>query len=107
MKTRTTAALLTLACVAGLIGGCATGRREIDPGLSDPALQPSVEREFRAAWIATVANINWPSEPGLSTRQQQQEALDLLDLLAQSNFNAAVFQVRPQCDAMYASQLEP
>lgn len=107
MKTRTTAALLTLACVTGLIGGCATGRREIDPGLSDPALQPSVEREFRAAWIATVANINWPSEPGLSTRQQQQEALDLLDLLAQSNFNAAVFQVRPQCDAMYASQLEP
>ena len=108
MKTHNTAALLTLACVASLIASCATtGRRELDAGLPDPTLQPSVEREFRAAWIATVANINWPSEPGLSTRQQQQEAVELLDLLAQSNFNAAVFQVRPQCDALYASQLEP
>ena len=107
MKTPTTAALLTLACVLSLIASCATGRREMDPGLHDPSLQPTVEREFRAAWIATVANINWPSEPGLTTRQQQEEAIDLLDLLAHNNFNAAVFQVRPQCDAMYASQLEP
>ncbi len=28
--------------------------------------QPQVAREFRAAWVATVANINWPTEPGLA-----------------------------------------
>ncbi|SDR91356.1 glycoside hydrolase family 10 protein [Christiangramia echinicola] len=63
--------------------------------------------EFRAAWIATVANINWPSKSGLSTYQQQQEALKLLDFLKSHNFNAVIFQVRPQADALYQSELEP
>lgn len=68
---------------------------------------PSVLREFRAAWVATVANINWPSKPGLTTEQQQSEAISLLDFLQQNNFNAVVFQARPQCDALYQSNLEP
>lgn len=63
--------------------------------------------EFRAAWVATVANINWPSKPGLSTIAQQQEAIKLLDLLKENNFNAVIFQVRPQADALYESELEP
>jgi uncharacterized lipoprotein YddW (UPF0748 family) len=68
---------------------------------------PNAEREFRAAWVATVANINWPSKPGLSVSQQKKEAVDLLDLLFKNNFNAVIFQVRPQCDALYQSDLEP
>ncbi len=68
---------------------------------------PSAPREFRAAWIATVANINWPSKPGLSSEEQQKEALLLLDYLQEHHFNAAIFQVRPQADALYYSQLEP
>ncbi|MCB0548014.1 MAG: DUF1343 domain-containing protein [Phaeodactylibacter sp.] len=68
---------------------------------------PTAEREFRAAWVATVANINWPSKPGLPVAQQKEEALALLDLLADNNFNAVIFQVRPQADALYASALEP
>ena len=63
--------------------------------------------EFRAAWVATVANINWPSKGGLSTYQQQQEAIKLLDFLQSHNFNAVIFQVRPQADALYKSDLEP
>ncbi len=66
-----------------------------------------VTREFRAAWVATVANINWPSKPGLSTEQQQKEAIALLNFLQQHNYNAVVFQVRPQADALYKSELEP
>lgn len=66
-----------------------------------------VPREFRAAWVATVANINWPSKPGLSVEQQQKEAIALLDSLESLHFNAVVFQVRPQADALYASELEP
>ena len=37
---------------------------------------PTAMREFRAAWVATVANINWPSKSGLSTAQQQKEAIE-------------------------------
>jgi len=63
--------------------------------------------EFRAAWVATVANINWPSKSGISTSEQQREALKLLDFLEAHNFNAVIFQVRPQADALYDSNLEP
>jgi len=63
--------------------------------------------EFRAAWVATVANINWPSKAGLSSSEQQKEALKLLDFLEAHNFNAVIFQVRPQTDALYDSELEP
>jgi uncharacterized lipoprotein YddW (UPF0748 family) len=69
--------------------------------------QPKVMQEFRAAWIASVANINWPSKPGLSTAEQQREAIVLLDLLKSLNFNAAILQIRPQADAMYKSEIEP
>ena len=68
---------------------------------------PPVMREFRAAWVATVANINWPSKAGLSTSEQQREALVLLDFLKKHNYNAVIFQVRPQADALYQSDLEP
>lgn len=69
--------------------------------------QPQALREFRAAWVASVANINWPSKPGLSTEQQQKEAVFLLDFLKDNNFNAVILQVRPQTDALYKSDLEP
>ena len=66
-----------------------------------------VEKEFRAAWVATVANINWPSKPGLSTAEQQKEAIAQLDFLKAHHFNAVIFQVRPMADALYDSKLEP
>lgn len=69
--------------------------------------QPKTEREFRAAWVATVANIDWPSKPGLTTAEQQAEAIVILDSAALLNLNAIIFQVRPQCDALYNSKLEP
>lgn len=72
-----------------------------------PEPHPEVPREFRAAWVATVANINWPSKPGLPVEQQKAEALVLLDLLKETHFNAVIFQVRPQGDALYSSELEP
>jgi uncharacterized lipoprotein YddW (UPF0748 family) len=68
---------------------------------------PKVMQEFRAAWIATVANINWPSKPGLTVAEQKQEAINLLNLLQRLNFNAAILQVRPQADALYKSDIEP
>ncbi|HSO78420.1 MAG TPA: family 10 glycosylhydrolase, partial [Bacteroidales bacterium] len=84
---------------------CVTARPAVT---GDPSGRtPSAEREFRAAWVATVANINWPSKPGLPVADQKREALELLDLLYKNHFNAVVFQVRPHTDAMYKSELEP
>jgi len=56
---------------------------------------PPPAREFRGAWLATVANIDWPSQPGLPVDRQKQELISLLDRAAQLHFNAVLFQVRP------------
>lgn len=74
---------------------------------STAAAPPLPPREFRAQWIATVANIDWPSKPGLSTEQQKRELIALLNRAEQLKLNAIIFQVRPACDAMYASSNEP
>lgn len=68
---------------------------------------PTPQREFRAAWIATVANIDWPSKKGLSTEQQKQELIALLDKAVDLNLNAVILQIRPAADALYASRIEP
>ncbi len=63
--------------------------------------------EFRAAWVATVNNIDWPSRPGLGAGQQKQEAITMLDMLQKNGINAVIFQGRPAGDAFYPSELEP
>jgi len=68
---------------------------------------PQPAREFRGAWLVTVANKDWPSKPGLPVEQQKAELTELLDRAAQLKLNAIIFQVRPACDAMYESSLEP
>ena len=73
----------------------------------DPTTIPETPREMRAAWIATVANIDWPSEPGLPVAQQKAELRSLLNRAVQLNLNAVFFQVRPAADALYESSLEP
>ncbi|NEO84467.1 MAG: family 10 glycosylhydrolase [Spirulina sp. SIO3F2] len=65
------------------------------------------QREFRGAWVASVWNLNFPSKKGLPTAQQQQEIRTILDRLQDLGFNALIFQVRPEGDALYSSQLEP
>ncbi len=65
------------------------------------------KREFRAAWIATVVNLDWPSSPFLTTDQQKQELIEMLDGLKETGINVAIFQIRSECDAMYQSSIEP
>jgi uncharacterized lipoprotein YddW (UPF0748 family) len=68
---------------------------------------PSVLREFRGAWVASVANIDWPSKPALSTWEQQSELISILNRCVALNLNAVVLQVRPAADALYDSPYEP
>ena len=63
---------------------------------------------FRGAWIATVANIDWPSEGAVGdSAKQQAEMIFLLDSLRSIGINAIIFQVRPTADALYYSEYEP
>lgn len=63
--------------------------------------------EFRAAWVASVENIDWPSKKGLSTDSQKTEFTRLLDMHRRNGLNAVVVQVRPATDAFYPSPYEP
>lgn len=70
--------------------------------------QLKAEISFRGAWIATVANIDWPNTESVGyPATQQQELIDMLDSLQAIGINAVIFQVRPTADALYWSELEP
>jgi uncharacterized lipoprotein YddW (UPF0748 family) len=53
----------------------------------------TMEEEFRAVWIATVNNIDWPSSNTAAPAQQQQELIEILDTIQRLNMNAVIFQV--------------
>ena len=72
------------------------------------ALTVRAEISFRGAWIATVANIDWPSVEAVGNKEKQQaEMVWILDSLARLGINAVIFQVRPTADALYYSKYEP
>lgn len=68
---------------------------------------PRPVREFRAAWVATVDNIDFPTRKALTAEQQMAELIQSLELAKSLKLNAIIFQVRPQCDALYKSKIEP
>lgn len=111
--------LLSLAS-APLLAACATppAPAPAPPGEAAPVPAPAASapaaplpqappREWRAAWVATVANIDWPSKPGLSAEAQQAEIRSLCDTAAGIGLNALILQVRTSADALYESTLEP
>jgi len=63
--------------------------------------------EFRGVWLATVVNIDFPSSKNLSTEQQKDEFIKLLDMHKRNGMNAVIVQIRPAADAFYPSQYEP
>jgi uncharacterized lipoprotein YddW (UPF0748 family) len=98
-------AIYALLFCALFLAGCA--QVTAPPGASSATTAPPVPREFRAAWIATVANIDWPSKKGLTVEQQKIEIIRIVDRARELNLNALIFQVRPAADALYPSLLEP
>ena len=73
----------------------------------DSAKNPPPKREFRAVWIATVNNIDWPSKAGLPVAAQKKEFRAILDKALAIGLNAVIVQVRPASDAFYRSRFEP
>jgi len=75
-----------------------------------PATQaavPEPAREFRGLWVASVANIDWPSRRDLTTAQQLEEMHRIIDAAAATNINVLLLQVRTSCDALYESATTP
>lgn len=68
---------------------------------------PLPARELRGSWLATVYNINWPTEPGLPVPRQQEQLRQLIESAHLGGLNCLIFQVRPAGDAVYPSSLEP
>lgn len=66
-------------------------------------VQPN--REFRAVWVTTVFNLDWPKTS--SAEDQKAELRKLFDDIKEANLNAVLLQVRSECDALYQSSKEP
>jgi uncharacterized lipoprotein YddW (UPF0748 family) len=64
-------------------------------------------RQFRASWVSSVVNIDWPSRTGLTPAQQQAELITWYDDAVRQHHNAVVLQVRPTADAFWPSAVEP
>ena len=76
--------------------------------INDLALcQKLLKREFRGVWIASVANIDWPSQPNLSSEEQREEFRTILNHHEKNGVNAVIVQIRPNADALYRSKIEP
>ncbi len=69
--------------------------------------QKALKREFRGVWMASVANIDWPSRSDISTERQREEFRSILNQHQKNGINAVIVQIRPSADAFYKSSLEP
>ena len=70
------------------------------------AAQPAQDG-MRGVWVATVANIDYPSRQGLTADELKSEADTILDNIAAMGLNTVFFQVRPSADALYQSDIFP
>jgi len=102
-------ARLTAAFAAlGVVAACSGSDNVTGPPIVVPdTAAPPIAREMRGLWVATVANIDWPSRSNLTGDQQRAELTSILDRAAAAGFNAIIFHVRPAGDAVYRSSLEP
>lgn len=71
---------------------------------SEICSQTPPKREFRGAWYPTVVNTTWKN---MTTDEIKADIISNLDIFKKLNINAVIFQVRPQADALFVSDLEP
>jgi uncharacterized lipoprotein YddW (UPF0748 family) len=79
-----------------------------------PDKTPVVKRHLRGTWISTVINLDWPSSQTSKIQNEAQriqkskdELIALLDNAVKMNLNSVFFQVSPQGDAFYKSNIVP
>ncbi|WP_411085943.1 glycoside hydrolase family 10 protein [Streptomyces sp. 061-3] len=112
-----------VAGAAGVVAGVVAGTAGAGEAVAAPQTVPKARtggssgqaasshsvarRELRGMWVATVANIDWPSAPGLRAAEQQAELIAYLDEAVDRRLNAVILQVRPTADALWPSPYEP
>ncbi len=89
--------LLSCLALALVFAACKTETSVVSLG------NDTKKREFRGAWIQCVNG----QFQGMSTAAMQQNLLNQLNVLKSQGANAIIFQVRPECDALYQSDIEP
>ena len=62
---------------------------------------------FRAVWVATVYNLDYPAKGTTDAQALRAQADAILQNSADMGMNAVILQVRPSCDALYPSALFP
>lgn len=67
----------------------------------------AMSKYFYAVWIASVVNLDFPSKPGLSAKEQKEELDSIVENAKKTNMSAIIFQVRPCADALYDSKIFP
>jgi uncharacterized lipoprotein YddW (UPF0748 family) len=65
------------------------------------------KNEFRAVWIATVVNIDWPKNGADPVEKQKADFIEILDTYKKLNYNAVIVQIRSVGDAFYPTTLAP
>lgn len=65
------------------------------------------KRDLRGAFVASVYNLDWPTNKSATPAVQQAELIAILDNLKTNGYNSVFLQVRSECDAMYISTIEP
>lgn len=83
------------------ITSCSTIRR---PATTQVPAEREAKHEFRGAWIQTV---HQPEYAKMSVNEMKRDFIKKLDFLQQCGINAIIFQVRPEADAFYKSDIEP
>src|SRR5687768_251653 len=101
---------LSIAALIAVVNACSGGGDRIigpSPITPEDTAAPPFQRDMRGLWVATVANIDWPSARTLTADQQRVELADIIARAAAAGINTIVLQVRPAGDAVYQSSLEP
>ena len=99
--------LLLLLCCLPSMGNGHMNRLDSNKIIAEKKQADPQKSEFRAVWIATINNIDWPSSQNLSVGEQKNEFLQLLDTFQKFNLNVVILQVRAASDAFYPSKTEP
>ncbi|WP_106829975.1 glycoside hydrolase family 10 protein [Parabacteroides pacaensis] len=84
-----------------VVTSCSTVRRT---ATTPYKVRKEAKREFRGAWIQTV---HQPEYAKMTPQEMKQDFIRKLDYLQKCGINAIIFQVRPEADAFYQSNLEP
>lgn len=73
------------------------------------SFNPHPRRDMRGVFVPTIFNLTWPksSNKSMSVDEQKKELINIFDTSLHNGYNTIFFQVRPNGDALYKSDIEP